>query len=416
MKTNKIKEFVRKTIVEAIKQTTDSSPKSQLSHDAALFLKVRQGMKEAIDTGDYPDFIDPEKRASIEGERDFIENALPEPLGPAENRYIEIVTGEAYKKALDKAAHYLGTTVDQLHQRFPDLHTSMALMYQTDQQIRQLEKNSKPQLEKMAIDVVLGLEENKYIKALVQKRKILLDVKLAAGDLTQGITEDEMDQEQQNGLTVQENLDAQITSVLMGESETKIKRALANFITQGDAINKFFLYNLVSERLAQIDPTLPQKYGLISAISIVLNYWQPNAPFTRDFINNSAVGSEQVIPQDEIYTIRVRGANFPMLIHELVKGINEYLSMDIGSQEELDTEKLSDEMKQFLIGPGIDMRLRSMIPTNKIELLPYIKKLIYRLPLEHLKELFAAGGKSQSIMRKIVQTAEQQAKGRGGED
>jgi hypothetical protein len=412
MKSKKIKELIKKTIVEIVNQ----SSKPNLSHDASLFLKVRQGMKEAIDIGNYPDFIDPEKRASIENEADFIENALPEPLGPEANRYLEIVTGEAYKKALDRAAHYLGTTVDQLHQRFPHWHTAMGLLMQTAQQVEQLEANSKPQLEAMAVEVVLNLDENKYIKALVQKRKILLDVKLGGADLAQGIAEDEMDQEQQNGLTVQENLDVQVASVLMGETEGKLKRSLANFITQGDAINKFFLYNLVSERLAQIDPTLPQKYGLLSATSLVLNYWQPNAPFTRAFINSSAVGSEQVVPQDEIYTIRVRGANFPMLIHELVKGINEYLSMDIASQEELSTEKLSDEMKQFLVGPGIDMKLRSMIPVNKVELLPYIKKLIYRLPIEHIKELFAGGGKSQSIMRKIIQTAEQQVKGQGGED
>jgi hypothetical protein len=289
----------------------------------------------------------------------------------------------------------------------------MGLLIQTAGQVKALEANSKPQLEAMAIKVVLDLDENKYIKSLVQKRKILLDVKLAGADLSQGISEDEMDQEQQNGLTVQENLDVQVASVLMGESEGKLKRALANFITQGDAINKFFLFNIVSERLAQIDPTLPQKYGLLSATSLVLNYWQPTAPFTRAFINSAAVGSEQVVPHDEIYTIRVRGANFPLLIHELVKGINEYLSMDIASQEELDTEKLSDEMKQFLVGPGIDMRLRSMIPTQKIELLPYIKKLIYRLPLEHIKELFAGGGRSQAIMKRIIQTAEQQARGRG---
>ena len=412
MKSNKVKELIKKTIVEIVKQ---SNP-PQLSHDAALFLKVRQGMKEAIDTTGYPDFIDPEKRDSLENERDFIENVLPD-LGPAANRYLEIVTSEAYKKAVDRAAHYLGTTVDQLHQQYPNWHTAMGILISTARQVEQLESNSKPQLEKMAVEVVLNLPENKYIKSLVQQKKILLDVKLAKADLQAGIAEDEMNTEMQNGLTVQENFDAQVASVLMGETEGKLKRAFANFITQGDAINKFFLFNVVSEQLQQIDPTLPQKYGLLSATSLVLNYWMPKHPVTRAFVNSASVGSEQVIPTNDVYTIKVRGSNFPLLIHELVKGINEYLSMDISSQEELDTEKLSDEMKQFLVGPGIDMRLRNMIPQNKIEYLPYIKKLLYRLPIDQMKELFLGGGKSQGIMRRLISTAEQQVKGsRGGED
>jgi hypothetical protein len=224
-----------------------------------------------------------------------------------------------------------------------------------------------------------------------------------------------MNQPMPNGLTVQENVDAQVSSVLMGDSETKLKRALANQLTQGNAINKFFLYNMVNEQLEQIDPTLPQKYGLISATSLVLNYWMPKHPFTRNFIQMGAVGSEQVIPTGNVYTLKVRGANFPLLIHELVKAIDDYLSMDIASQEELDTETLSDELKQFLAGPGLDMRLRNMIPAEKIQYLPYIKKLLYRLPLEQIKELFMGGGRSQVIMKRLIQTSEQQVKGLGEE-
>lgn len=409
MKRHTLKKFIINTILQEVQQTL---PTTRLSHDAQLFLQVRQGMKEAIDTTGYPDFIDPEKRRSIEDEEDFIENALGD-LGPQADRYLEIITSEAYKKACDRAAHYLGTTVEELHQKFPNLHTAISLMMNTAHDVENIERNSKEQLEQMAINVVLGLPENRHIKRLVDKGKIILDVQLARPDLQQGVTDDDLDNQMQNGMTVQENLDAQVASVLMGETEGKLRRMFANFIAQGDAINKFFLHNQVHDELAAIDPTLPNKYGLLSATSLVLNYWMPNHPFTRNFVQNFAVGSEQVVPQGQNYILKVRGRNFVLLIHELVKAINDYISMDVASQEELDTEKLSDEMKQFLVGPGIDMRLRQMIPTNKIELLPYIKKLIYRLPIEQLKALFMQGGQSQAIMRQILRTAEQQAQGRG---
>jgi hypothetical protein len=267
---NKIKELVKKTITEVVKQNNQP----QLSHDVALFLKVRQGMKEAIDTTGYPDFIDPDKRDTIENETDFVENALPE-LGPQSAKYLDIVASEAYKNAVDKAARYSGTTVEQLHLKFPDVHTALGILISTAKQIEHLERNSIPQLEKLAVDVVLSLPENKYIKKLVETKKIILDVKLAPAELKEAIAEDELNQPMQNGLTVQENLDAQVVSVLMGETESKLKRALANQLTQGDAVNKFFLYNMVNDQLRQIDPTLPEKYGLVSATSLVLNYWMP---------------------------------------------------------------------------------------------------------------------------------------------
>ena len=408
---NKIKELVKKTITEVVKQNNQP----QLSHDVALFLKVRQGMKEAIDTTGYPDFIDPDKRDTIENETDFVENALPE-LGPQSAKYLDIVASEAYKNAVDKAARYSGTTVEQLHLKFPDVHTALGILISTAKQIEHLERNSIPQLEKLAVDVVLSLPENKYIKKLVETKKIILDVKLAPAELKEAIAEDELNQPMQNGLTVQENLDAQVVSVLMGETESKLKRALANQLTQGDAVNKFFLYNMVNDQLRQIDPTLPEKYGLVSATSLVLNYWMPKNSFSREFTNFCAVGSAQVIPNGNIYILKVRGRNFPLLIHELVKAIGDYLSMDIASKEELETETLPEELKQFLVGPGLDMRLRNSIPDDKIQYLPYIKKLLYRLPLNQIKEIFLGGGKAQAIMKRLIQTAEQQVKSQGGED
>ena len=259
MNSDKIKELVKKAIVEAIQERNPTTPpqtQPKLSHDVQLFVNARKGVQEAIDTGDYPDFIDPQKRADIENEQDFVENILPD-LGPAADRYLEIITGEAYKKALDRAAHYMGTTVAELNQKYPDMPTAIGMLMNTAGQVERLERNSKPQLEKMAIDVVLSLDENKHIKTLVDSGKIILDVKLAPSDLAKGVADEEMDQMMGNDLTLEENLNAQVYSALTGESEGKLRRALANMITQGDAINKFSLFNVVNEQLQRIDPTLP---------------------------------------------------------------------------------------------------------------------------------------------------------------
>ena len=193
---------------------------------------------------------------------------------------------------------------------------------------------------------------------------------------------------------------------MAGDTEGKLRRALANYMTQGDTLNKFFLFNEITDELQKINKELPQKYGLVSAVSLVLNYRLPKISFTRDFVNATAVGSEEVIPNGDKYTIKVRGRNFPLLIHEFVKGIGEYLSMDVTSQEELDTDVLSDEMKQFLAGPGLDNRLRRLIPTDKIQYLPMVKKLFYKMPIPHIKEVLLGGNKANDIIKSLIQTSE----------
>ena len=121
----------------------------------------------------------------------------------------------------------------------------------------------------------------------------------------------------------------------------------------------------------------------------------------------AAVGSEQVIPTGEKYTIKARAMTFPYLVHELVKGIGDYISMDVASQEELDTETMDDEIKQIMAGPALEMKLRKLVPLDKIEYLPIIKKLFYKLPIETIKDILLGGMKAQSYMNDLVKTAEE---------
>ena len=53
---------------------------------------------------------------------------------------------------------------------------------------------------------------------MVDSKKIILDVKLGHAELQNSISDDEINQPMANGLTVQENIDAQVISVLMGEN------------------------------------------------------------------------------------------------------------------------------------------------------------------------------------------------------
>ena len=378
-----------------------------LSHDAQAFVNRRKGLTEKIDTGeDIPDLIDPSKRAKIEDEKDYVEQILPD-LGPEADRYLEIITSESYQKNIQRVAYYLGISVSEIQNKFPNYPTMAMLAIKALNDIKRTESGMKQQLEQIAVNVVLDLPENKFIKKLVEDEDIIIDAKLGNADLTKAVTADKMDEEMPNGLTVAENLNIQLNTMLGDKTEGKLRRTLANYMTQGDAVNKLFLFNNVSDKLDALSPNLSKKYGVLAAITQIGYYLTPDFPITSDIVNMAAVGSEQVIPTGEKYTIKARAMTFPYLVHELVKGIGDYISMDVASQEELDTETMDDEIKQIMAGPALEMKLRKLIPADKIEYLPIVKKLFYKLPIETIKDILLGGMKGQSYMNSLIKQAEE---------
>ena len=377
-----------------------------LSHDAQAFLNQREGLSEAIDTGEMPDLIDPSKRAKIENEKDYVEQILPD-LGPEADRYLEIITSESYQNNITEVANTLGISVSEIQNKFPNYPTMVMLAIKALNDIKRAESGMKQQLEKIAVDVVLDLPENKFIKKLVEDEDIIIDAKLGNADLTKAVTTDKMDEEMPNGLTVAENLNIQLNTMLGDKTEGKLRRTLANYMTQGDAVNKLFLFNNVSDKLDELSPNLSKKYGVLAAITQIGYYLTPDFPITSDIVNMAAVGSEQVIPTGEKYTIKARAMTFPYLVHELVKGIGDYISMDVASQEELDTETMDDEIKQIMAGPALELKLRKLIPADKIEYLPIIKKLFYKLPIETIRDILLGGMKGQNYMNDLVKKAEE---------
>ena len=378
-----------------------------LSHDVEAFLNQRKGLTEKIDTGeDIPDLIDPSKRAKIEDEKDYVEQILPD-LGPEADRYLEIITSESYQKNIQRVAYYLGISVSEIQNKFPNYPTMAMLAIKALNDIKRAESGMKQQLEQIAVDVVLDLPENKFIKKLVDDEDIIIDAKLGNADLTKAVTTDKMDEEMPNGLTVAENLNIQLNTMLGDKTEGKLRRTLANYMTQGDAVNKLFLFNNVSDKLDELSPNLSKKYGVLAAITQIGYYLTPDFPITSDIVSMAAVGSEQVIPTGEKYTIKARAMTFPYLVHELVKGIGDYISMDVASQEELDTETMDDEIKQIMAGPALELKLRKLIPADKIEYLPIIKKLFYKLPIETIRDILLGGMKGQNYMNDLVKKAEE---------
>jgi len=51
--------------------------------------------------------------------------------------------------------------------------------------------------------------------------------------------------------------------------------------------------------------------------------------------------------------------------------------------------------------------LRKLVPVDKIEYLPIIKKLFYKLPIQTIKDILYGGMKAQSLMNGLIKQAEE---------
>jgi hypothetical protein len=143
-------------------------------------------------------------------------------------------------------------------------------------------------------------------------------------------------------------------------------------------------------------------YGIVCAGTTMSYYGMPMIEMSRAFANSAAVGSAEV-ESDSL--IKARGANFPILVHEIVKGVYNWLTYDIASQSELDRETLDQEVLELMSGEEVYNNFRKLIGVKDQYLIPFIVKDLMRHPAEVIKKVNAGGGEAQNIMNKLIARA-----------
>lgn len=357
-------------------------------------------LSEAIDAGGFEHGFHPSKRQRVEGPSLDIEKLFPD-LGPEAQRYLEHITSASYKTTLQKVARYLQVDVEALADEYPDMNTLAHMLMTTIFSIDELERNHKDTLEHLALRVVLDLPEFSMIKQMYQQEQLTFDIKLLSGEQQHEIPEmlfgdDEADED---GLAPSEELAMQSDRF---DDEEDIKRELANFMMAGNAVNKMYLFHLVEAELNQLNPELVTKYGIVAALGNLGYYMFPDMDMQAG--GGMAAGVEKIDREHGV--IYARGLNLPVLIHEIVKGIWEYLSADVGSAEKFERENVNDEVVHIMAGPEMYRQFQTMIPDDKMHLLPLIYKLMLTKPTETIKMIMTGGQRAQVELDRIINQAE----------
>jgi len=364
-------------------------------------------LKEALDLPFGGKYMHPSKRDYVENlpshEKDVVTGMYPS-LDADNQAYLELITSATYKRSVERLAKYLGLSLEAMHKKHPSFSSLYNIILTNYLGTVQAEANYKQELQALAVETVLELPEFKAIKEMVAEGMLTIDAQLNVPDLSNAVTENELKAKNGKLSTSEKDTQQLATEFVKPELDPDIlaKRSFAKTLTQGNAVNKFYLFHLVEDKLKQINPQLPKMYGIVCAGTTMSYYGMPMIEMSRAFANSAAVGSAEVENDD---TIRARGANFPILVHEIVKGIYNWLTYDIATQSELDRETLDQEVLELMSGEEVYNNFRKLIDVKDQPLIPFIVKDLLRHPAEVIKKVNAGGGEAKNIMNKLVSRA-----------
>ena len=198
------------------------------------------------------------------------------------------------------------------------------------------------------------------------------------------------------------------------------KRRVLNAMIQGAAKRVNHMFHMVHEELSNMNPRLPQNYKKMMSAADYLYYVIPD-------IDKHTVGGKCEVDNDENDgeefkpVIRAEAMTFPVLIHELVKGVMEVLSAHgLPTQKNIaeyvinKADFLQAEPWDMRLGPAMWGRFCEMIPTEDFKIKHHVYAEIASMePNEFnttMKEILAKTKRGKGILNELISTIKEELK------
>lgn len=221
--------------------------------------------------------------------------------------YVELISSKRFKDSVDKVRRAMGDT--RVIQGANPLMNLMMTAMQSLQRVVMIQMRNKEELEKLAVDLVvkeMGIPEG----AMQFDAELVMQPMGAAEGMKQ---EPELPSEEE----IEE---------FMGDVETfnmeRAKRRFLNSLIQGAAFKGGHMFNLVSRELNDIDPQLMNLYTVTQAL-MEHAYWLFPDMERMAGSGGGQMGQEEIDTETDPPTVKARAMTFPLLVHELVKGVYE---------------------------------------------------------------------------------------------
>lgn len=269
--------------------------------------RINPELKRSIERGETPYSDSPFFPKKKEGERQSFEEKA------ATKRFADVIS---------KLERYLGERVPN------NLGGLQMLLMGLFRDVKQFESGKERQLENLAVELAENeLLDEKY------RGFIKFDAKFKnLGDAPSANFQNEPEEFssedielafEDNGEDLDEFLDA------FENFDYKVaKRRFFNAITQGFAKKGHFMFELVRDRLEEMEPGITDKYGALMALNDYLYWMLPPEMMEAMAGSQQNIGGEEEIEfetdesgeQTGNMIVKAKGVIFPIIVHELLKG------------------------------------------------------------------------------------------------
>ncbi len=278
--------------------------------------------------------------------------------------FIELISSKRFKDSVEKVRMAMGDT--RVIQGENSLMQLMITVGQSMQKLMSIQSENKKQLEDLAVELVikeLGIPEG----AMQFKAELVMQsIRSAEGMKKESETPSEEEIEE-----------------LMGDIENfnleKAKRRFINSLIQGAAFKGGHMYNLVRKEINDINPQLMNLYAVTQSL-MEHAYWIFPDMERMAGSGGGQMGQSEVDEETNPPTVKARAVTFPLLVHELVKGVYEIFGShglpDDPRQQEMilnSEDTLPSEIWDSRLGPVFWEKFLSTYP---IELFDEDKKHI----------------------------------------
>ena len=282
-----------------------SLTESLSKNEKILLESVYEALNEAPIDYEGPERMEPGIERKITQKQTPYKEHPSLPIGDRD--FIELISSKRFKDSVDKVRRVMGNT-RAIQGPNPMMGLMMTVM-QSLQQIVSIQMNNKEELEKLAVDLVvkeLGIPEG----------SLQFDAQLVMQPMSSA-----------EGMKSKPEMPSQEEiEEFIGDVETfnleRAKRRFINSLIQGAAFKGGHMFNLVSSELEEIDPNLMNLYTVSQAL-MEHAYWLFPDMEGMAGSGEGQMGQEEVDTETDPPTVRAKALTFPLLVHELVKGVYE---------------------------------------------------------------------------------------------
>ena len=307
-------------ILKAKRQLEKKSLSEGLTNkERSLLTEIKSSLREAPIDYEGPERMEPGIERKITSKQTPYHEHPAMPGGDKD--FIEVVSSKRFKDSVDKVRRYLGNTTP-LQGRNP-LMNLMGMVMGGLREVSRIESQNKEYLENLAIDLVkkeLG----------IPKGSLQFDAKLVHGGMgaAEGMRTEPQEPEEEEVEDAFKEAEEH-TEDLLNFADAfeqfnleKAKRRFINSLIQGAAFKGGHMYVLVGEELNRLDPQLLNLYGVTQSLMEHMYWIYPDMEGMAGS-GGGQMGQSEVDEETDPPTVKARAATFPLLIHELVKGVYE---------------------------------------------------------------------------------------------